>query len=444
MKNLWLIVAALVVIALTAEAAWGQLLDNYDGVDDLVYTTDGVWVISGGQFEAQTNGLSTPEHSYASYDLTLSIAAWQLDKANQNEWVGWMDLNRESVGGWGAGSYSCGMVLAANGGGLNAGTTKGYAVGFKNDGTLVLFRFDAGIVGGTSALPGSSTELVSSGYIYSNVDNGVNFYVKLESDGKWTIKYKAGTKLSDADAVNPADYSDGSATSPSSDETYSGSDFKYVGWVYAHSSGGSEKVFFDNLGVAEGGALPIQLASCSASVLRGSDVELRWKTLSETNNFGFEIDRKRGDVGPWISVGFVEGHGTTLVPQLYSYLDRSVPFGKYQYRVRQIDLDGKEETFPEMEVNVGLEPGKFILAQNYPNPFNPSTTIEFVVPQAGWVTLKVYNLLGQEVATLQDGNAEANKVYIKEFDAGALASGLYYYQLRGGGAVLTKRMLLLR
>jgi hypothetical protein len=444
MKKLWLTVAALVVNALTAEAAWGQLLDNYDGVDDLVYATDGVWVVTGGQFEGQTNGLSTPEHSYASYDLTLSIPAWQLDKANQNEWVGWMDLNRESVSGWGLSSYSCGMVLAANGSGFNIGTTQGYAAGFKNDGSLVVFRFDAGLVGGTLALPGNSTELVTSGYSYSNTDNGVNFYVKLESDAKWTIKYKAGTKLSDTDALNPANYSDGSATSSSSDETYSGSDFKCIGWVYAHSSSSSEKAFFDNLGAAQGGALPIQLASLTASVVRGSDVEVAWKTLSEINNFGFRIDRKRGDAGSWRTLGFVEGHGTTLAPQSYSYLDRSVPFGMYQYRVRQIDLDGRTEIFPEMEVNVGLEPVRFVLAQNYPNPFNPSTTIEFIVPQAGRVTLKVYNLLGQEVATLQDGNVEANKVNEKEFNAGGLASGLYYYQLRGAGTILTKRMLLLR
>jgi hypothetical protein len=190
--------------------------------------------------------------------------------------------------------------------------------------------------------------------------------------------------------------------------------------------------------------LPIQLASCTASVLRGSDVEVQWKTVSETNNFGFEIHRRRGDSGPWTKMGFVEGYGTTLAPQSYSYLDRSVPFGMYQYRVRQIDLDGRTEIFPEMEVNVGLEPVRFVLAQNYPNPFNPSTTIEFIVPQAGRVTLKVYNLLGQEVATLQDGNVEANNVYAKEFSAGALASGLYYYQLRGAGTILTKRMLLLR
>jgi len=190
--------------------------------------------------------------------------------------------------------------------------------------------------------------------------------------------------------------------------------------------------------------LPIQLASFAASVIGGDDVEVEWKTLSETNNFGFEIHRKRGEVNPWTKIGFVEGHGTTLAPQFYSYVDRSVPFGNYSYRIRQIDLDGKAETFPEMEVVVGVMPDRFILAQNYPNPFNPSTVIEFVVPQAGWVTIKVYNLLGQEVATLHDGSVEANKVYWTKFDAIGLPSGLYFYQLRAAGKIETKRMMLMK
>jgi len=97
-----------------------------------------------------------------------------------------------------------------------------------------------------------------------------------------------------------------------------------------------------------------------------------------------------------------------------------------------------------MEVVVGVMPDRFILAQNYPNPFNPSTVIEFVVPQAGWVTIKVYNLLGQEVATLHDGSVEANKVYWTKFDAIGLPSGLYFYQLRAAGKIETKRMMLMK
>jgi hypothetical protein len=190
--------------------------------------------------------------------------------------------------------------------------------------------------------------------------------------------------------------------------------------------------------------LPIQLLSSAANVIRGNDVEVGWKTVSETNNYGFEVFRKRGDASEWIKVGFVEGHGTTLAPQSYSYIDRALSFGKYFYRIKQIDLDGKSETFPEMAVTVGVGPDKFVLAQNYPNPFNPSTLIEFVVPVSGHTTMKVYNVLGQEVAILFQGNAEAGKINTARFDAANLPSGLYFYTLRSAGKVETKRMLLMK
>jgi hypothetical protein len=219
----------------------------------------------------------------------------------------------------------------------------------------------------------------------------------------------------------------------------------WIRWTDFNASGADDGLAVDDFFLTpQSSPVPIQLASYTASLIRGNDVEVAWRTVSETNNYGFEVLRKRGNLGDWRKLTFLQGHGTTLVPQSYSYMDRSVPVGTYSYRIRQIDLDGKSETFPEMGVNLGLEPGKSVLAQNYPNPFNPTTTIEFVVPQAGWVTLKVYNMLGQEVATLQDGNVEGNKVYATEFNAGGLASGLYYYQLRGAGTILTQRMLLLR
>lgn len=199
-----------------------------------------------------------------------------------------------------------------------------------------------------------------------------------------------------------------------------------------------------------GSGLPIQLASFSASVIRDDDVEVLWRTISETNNYGFEIERTRvlkgsGDVNPkWMKIAFVQGHGTTLAPQFYSYVDRSVPFGYYSYRIRQIDLDGKSEIFPEMGVSVGVVQDQLILAQNYPNPFNPSTTIDFMVPQSGRATIKIYNLLGQEVATLHDGIVQANRIYSTEFNALGLPSGVYFYQLRSAGKIETRRMTLMK
>jgi hypothetical protein len=188
--------------------------------------------------------------------------------------------------------------------------------------------------------------------------------------------------------------------------------------------------------------LPIQMASFAANVVRNNDVEVSWKTVSETNNYGFEVYRKRADAGEWTKLDFVQGHGTTLAPQSYWYVDHSLSFGEYYYLIKQIDLDGKSEAFPAMKVTVGAATEKPMLAQNYPNPFNPSTVIEFVVPMSGHATMKVYNVLGQEVATLFDGNAEAGRINSTRFDASSLPSGLYFYTLKGSGASETKRMLL--
>jgi hypothetical protein len=205
-------------------------------------------------------------------------------------------------------------------------------------------------------------------------------------------------------------------------------------------------------------ALPIQLASFSASVVRNNDVEVSWHTVSETNNYGFEVERRRGQrsevggqrsevsnqVSGWVKVGFVEGHRTTLEPQSYSYVDRAVPFGKYFYRIKQIDLDGKSETFREMEVNVGVSPDKVVLAQNYPNPFNPTTQIAFSVPSKGRAVLRLYNVLGQEVGVLFDQEVEAGKVYEARYDASRTSSGIYFYTLDAGGQRLVRKMVLLK
>lgn len=218
---------------------------------------------------------------------------------------------------------------------------------------------------------------------------------------------------------------------------------------------GRWRTAFGNFTAAD--ALPIQLASMSANVIRENDVEVSWQTVSETNNYGFEIYRTRIHSGSsegspqsaihnpqWAKVAFVDGHGTTLTPHSYSYVDRSVSFGKYHYRIKQIDLDGKSKTYPEIEVNVGSVPGKLVLAQNYPNPFNPSTVIEFAIPVSGFTTMKVFNVLGQEVATLFEGMADAGKIYATRFTASSLPSGLYFYRLKTSDKVETKRMLLLK
>ncbi|PCJ89092.1 MAG: hypothetical protein COA57_02450 [Flavobacteriales bacterium] len=242
---------------------FGQtMLDNYDGVGDLTYTEEAsgtVWNVNTtlDYYEGQTNSSSAPEHSYASYDLTGSIAGWNLNKANSNTWFGWMDLNRTSVSGWGGTNYSCGMVLASNNADFNSGSPAGYAVAFRNSpDELVLVKFSGNITSGSTNLWSGATELVSSGYTYTDGDNGVNFFVEFLSDGTWKISYIAGAQLSDANATNSANYTGGNATS-ANDETYVGTTYKYSGWIYAHSSSATAEARFDNFGAGQTSVDPV-------------------------------------------------------------------------------------------------------------------------------------------------------------------------------------------
>jgi hypothetical protein len=153
--------------------------------------------------------------------------------------------------------------------------------------------------------------------------------------------------------------------------------------------------------------LPVELVSFT-SVINGNSVKLNWSTASELNNRGFEVMRKktegRGQQSEWELAGFVEGNGTTSENQYYSFTDKNILQGKYSYRLKQIDFDGTFSYSDEIEIEIS-SPDKFELSQNYPNPFNPSTKIVFTISpgEKGGkqeVLLKVYDVLGNEVATL--------------------------------------------
>ncbi len=191
-------------------------------------------------------------------------------------------------------------------------------------------------------------------------------------------------------------------------------------------------------------SLPVELASFNA-VPEARGVKLEWSTASEKNNAGFEIERLLGRNGQsatsWEKVGFVKGKGTTTEAQSYSFVDRTAS-GMVQYRLKQIDFDGTFEYSPIIEVDAGV-PRNFELAQNYPNPFNPSTAISYQLPVASNVMLKVYDMLGREVATLVNARQEAGRYQIM-FNATNLASGLYFYRLQAGNFVETKKMMLVK
>ncbi len=197
-------------------------------------------------------------------------------------------------------------------------------------------------------------------------------------------------------------------------------------------------------------ALPIQLASLTATTTT-SGVKLEWTTVSETNNYGFYVERHRQDSTVFQTVsGLIAGAGTSLSQHHYSWVDNMVTSGNYIYRVRQVDLNGAVSYSQPITVNVVLSvsgdvaPKKFQLLQSYPNPFNPSTMIKFSVEHAEHATLIVYNLLGQEVARLFDGMAEAGHYYDISFNASALGSGVYLYRIVTSSHTEVKKMVLMK
>jgi hypothetical protein len=199
------------------------------------------------------------------------------------------------------------------------------------------------------------------------------------------------------------------------------------------------------------GLLPIQLASFTATPLGSDRVRLEWRTLSETNNYGFEIQRKRNAETEFqtLNNSFVPGHGTTIIPHSYAFTDSTASPGRWQYRLKQIDLDGTVHYAPSVTVDVLTDvdehslPKEFALYQNYPNPFNPSTLVRYDIPASVHVTLKVYNLLGQEVATLVDETQRAGR-YGVNWNASGFASGMYLYRLQAGSFVEVRKMAVVK
>ena len=200
-------------------------------------------------------------------------------------------------------------------------------------------------------------------------------------------------------------------------------------------------------------ALPVELASFTAQAISGVGVELAWRTMSEVNNYGFEVEKSPDTPKDFerIAGGFVPGSGTTLTPREYSFTDYGATPGLWYYRLRQIDLDGTVTLHEPIRVTVdatttaegSTAPLRFGLDQNYPNPFNPSTTIEFHLGRRGRVALILYDMLGRELERLVDGERPAgtHRVVV---DGSRLAAGTYVYRLVAGDFVASHRMVLVK
>ena len=199
--------------------------------------------------------------------------------------------------------------------------------------------------------------------------------------------------------------------------------------------------------IALGAVVPVELVSFTAEVNKNG-VTLAWETATETNNKGFEVERKIS--GNWAKIGFVEGKGTSTETTKYSFTDKPNN-SNVSYRLKQIDLNGTYTYSKEIAVTASV-PEEFSLSQNYPNPFNPTTTIQFSLPYDSKVKIVVYSISGEQVRVLTDGEFAAGK-HEAQFNTNSvngIASGVYLYSIHAvsndgkSNFTQTKKMVLLK
>ena len=186
--------------------------------------------------------------------------------------------------------------------------------------------------------------------------------------------------------------------------------------------------------------LPVELVSFSG-VIEGNIVKLRWNTATELNNMGFAIE-KSYDKNSWSTIGFINGNGNSTSMKSYSYSDKLPRQGKSYYRLKQTDVNGTLKYSEAIEINFDSIK-KFNLHQNYPNPFNPSTVIRFDTPFASNVNIKVYNIIGKEVAELLNEKLDGGSHEVL-FKANNLTSGLYIYKITAGSFTFSRKMMLVK
>jgi hypothetical protein len=219
-----------------------------------------------------------------------------------------------------------------------------------------------------------------------------------------------------------------------------------TGTTTADASGNGNTLTLVNGPTWDINTLPIELTSFTATASK-SGATLNWKTATEVNNYGFEVQRRvvssrQALTSSWEKIGFVQGNSTSNAPHEYSFTDPKLSSGSFAYRLKQLDNNGAFKYSQETEVTIEA-PKVFALSQNYPNPFNPSTMISFDLPTKSFVSLKIFDLLGREVATIVSEEMSTGS-HVKQWNAENCPSGVYFYRLQAGSLTETKRMILMK
>ncbi|NWG29541.1 MAG: T9SS type A sorting domain-containing protein [Ignavibacteriaceae bacterium] len=206
-----------------------------------------------------------------------------------------------------------------------------------------------------------------------------------------------------------------------------------------------KKMTLDNTPL--GNALPVELSSFAA-VVNGNSIILMWRTETEVSNYGFEIERaafiSKSETrnSNFQKIGFVQGHGNSNSPKDYAFADTPEEGTSFQYRLKQIDTDGKFQYSDIVRVEIAT-PIQFELKQNFPNPFNPATHITYNLPRDGFVTIKVYDIVGSEIVTLVNEEKKAGS-YLITFDGANLSSGVYICTMTVVNFIKSIKMLMIK
>ncbi len=449
--------------------AWSsQQISPYNSLKSVYFTgaTKGIIVGQSGTILITTDGSSwgAPTSSPTTTNTLRSVYFATTSNGSAVGDAGTIFNTTDGGANWVANSQSGSITTNALRGVAFSSSTNGVAVGAS--GTIL--RTTDGGASWTSITPLPQTSYQLWGVLFRDINNGCAVggggVVETTSDGggSWTLQ--AGvTGSPELHAISFINGTSNGWTISTSGKIYQTTDGG-VSWTQQTSPTTAQLygIFFTSVSngtivgdatsgtsaivTTTNGGLPVELASFSASVVNGTSVNLTWKTDTEVNNYGFNVERSSTNSG-WQKIGFVAGSGNSNSPKNYSFADNPTGGTSFRYRLKQIDVNGDFKYYDAVSVN--LTPStQAQLLQNSPNPFNPSTTIKFYIPNTSDVTIKIYDILGREITTLinQQTTAGYHNVYWNGRDSRGedVASGVYLYRLTAGSFSETKKMNLLK
>jgi hypothetical protein len=190
---------------------------------------------------------------------------------------------------------------------------------------------------------------------------------------------------------------------------------------------------------------PVRLLDLKGKLSSNLQVLLTWNTASENNNKGFYIERNESDnLAGWTSLGFVQGAGNSNILKNYSFEDKTIELNKiYRYRLKQMDINGNVNYSTEVVIRVKDLQKSNLFMNVYPNPATANSTIRYNLPKAGMMSLKLYDILGKEIATIESGFQQQG-AYFNRLGSTSyhLTKGVYLCKLSLDGETVSTKIMI--